>query len=110
MTGPNPPANCRKLGNGFAYPKGTPYPVPAQMQIVSPQGCVSLPLKKATDLTPGLYFLFYGPAHSAALGSDRYKQALKQSEEDSRYMLGDYADTECPGAPFFAVGSDNACN
>ena len=110
ITGPHPPVNCRILGNGFAYPEAWPFP-PVQ-QIVSPQGCFSAPRDKAMDLPAGNYFLFYGPGSSQAMreGGGRYKAAQAKAHADPRYQIGYYANAKCPGAPFFAVGADNACN
>lgn len=105
--------NCINTGNGFAYPKGYPYPVPTAMQIVNGQGCVNLPRNKTTDLSMGLYFLFYGPNQSAVLkeGGGRWKAAMAKVKADPvHYAVGNYSDMRCPDAPFFAVGNDNACN
>jgi len=118
QTGPNPPANCRNLGNGFAYPAN--YPYPPTVPIVSNQGCVLLPRNKATDLPQGLYALVYTPngSYAAKKGDGRYEAAEKRAKSDPRWAVGYYANSKndpplwgvCPDAPFFEVGGDDACN
>ena len=49
--------NCRITGDGFAYPKGFPYPVSADEQI--PNGSCFEDNSGRYDLRRGWYYLFY---------------------------------------------------
>lgn len=48
--------NCAPIGNGYAYPVGFPYPVPAGAQIPS-GNCVEV--NGQGDLRPGYYYFQY---------------------------------------------------
>jgi hypothetical protein len=112
ITGPHPPSNCRNIGNGFAYPKDYPYPVPPTQAIVGLYNggdCAKLDRSK-DDPKSGWYFLFYGPNDSFVAKCKEYKTDAKLSAYNPAYQLGYYHDMSCPGAPCFSIGFDSACN
>jgi hypothetical protein len=112
ITGPNPPSNCRNIGNGFAYPKGYPYPVPPSEAIVGVYNggdCAKLTRSK-DDPQPDWYFLFYGPNASFVVKCRDYNADKKLSAYNPAYQVGHYQDMRCPGAPCFSIGYDSACN
>jgi hypothetical protein len=108
LTGPNPPSNCRVTGNGFAYPKDYPHPVPSDMYIPS-LDCV-----KSSDptlrLKLGWYFLYYTVNGGGVASCKEYKQYKELSKITPGMELGFYRNLACPGAPCFSVGVDTACN
>ena len=99
--------NCRITGDGFAYPKGFPYPVSADEQI--PGGACFEEESESYNLPRGWYFLFY----TATDGSIEKCSKLNEFKKLARVVPGDeipdYSDMRCPGAPCFSVGFDTAC-
>jgi hypothetical protein len=102
---------CRNIGNGFAYPRDIPYPVPSNepdydMLRESPYNQNNSPYK----LKRGWYFLFF----TTTGGSIEKCTDLRKAQELVRTVPGDeigyYRDSRCPGAPCFSVGFDTACN
>lgn len=107
--------NCKIVGNGFAYPKAWPYPVPPADLIAGTLNCT---LYK--DITPrptpaaGWYFLWYsstGPhlEGSPDLATCRADYTARSKSLTSGEYIGYYSDSACPGAPCFSVGTDTAC-
>jgi hypothetical protein len=100
--------NCRITGNGFAYPKDFPYPVPPDLVI--PGATLVEDNTRSYDLPKGWYFLFY----TATGGSVEKCSSLKRFRKLAREVPGDeiprYVNMRCPGAPCFSVGFDTACN
>lgn len=112
LTGPHPPSNCRILGNGFAYPRDYPYPVPSNDVIVGVAdggGCVKRTIA-ADDPKQGWYFLFYTHNSSTLVKCKDYKADSKLSAYNPSEQVGYYHNKSCPGAPCFSVGFDTACN
>jgi hypothetical protein len=109
FTGPNPPENCRNIGNGFAYPKGWPYPVPvgSDQQLPS-SACFEAPLDGNPDYY-GWYFFFY----TRTGGSVQECNELPKYRALTLTVPGDeipkYSNAQCPGAPCFSVGFSSAC-
>jgi hypothetical protein len=105
------PADCVNTGNGFAYPASWPYPVPAPLTLTRSQLCVKQPVT-ALNNRSGLFFLFYGPNGASgvkacsAYAADR---ALAD-KAGSKYLIGNYANMQCPGAPCFTIPVDSACD
>ena len=102
---------CRNIGNGFAFPRYMPYPVPINepdyvMLFESPYKENNSPYK----LKAGWYFLFF----TTTGGSIEKCSDLRKAQELVRTVPGDdigyYRDSTCPGAPCFSVGFDTACN
>jgi hypothetical protein len=102
---------CRNIGNGFAFPKYMPYPVPANepdaaMLPTGPYAENNSPYK----LKGGWYFLFF----TITGGSIEKCSDLPEARELVRTVPGDeigyYRNSRCPGAPCFSVGFDTACN
>jgi hypothetical protein len=112
FTGPHPPSNCRNIGNGFAYPKDYPYPVPPNDAIVGLyEGCDCMKRARTKDdPKTGWYFLFYGPNGSIAAKCKDYKADAKLSAYNPAYQVGYYENMRCPGAPCFSIGFDSACD
>jgi hypothetical protein len=102
---------CRNIGNGFAFPRYMPYPVPRSepdfvMLAESPYKASNSPYK----LKSGWYFLFF----TTTGGSIEKCSDLPKAQELVKTVPGDeigyYRDLACPGAPCFSVGFDTACN
>jgi hypothetical protein len=102
---------CRNIGNGFAFPRYMPYPVPISepdfvMLAESPYNEKNSPYK----LKPGWYFLLF----TITGGSIEKCSDLHKAQELVRTVPGDdigyYRNSMCPGAPCFSVGFDTACN
>ena len=102
---------CRNIGNGFAFPRNIPYPVPPNepdysMLDESPYNQKNSPYR----LKGGWYFLFF----TTTGGSVEKCSDLPKARELVRTVPGDeigyYRDLSCPGAPCFSVGFDTACN
>ena len=102
---------CRNIGNGFAFPRYMPYPVPISepdyvMLAESPYQDNNSPYK----LKRGWYFLFF----TSVGGSIEKCSGLREAQNLVRTVPGDeigyYRDLRCPGAPCFSVGFDTACN
>lgn len=108
LDGPNPPSNCRIIGNGFAYPKGYPYPVPSDMMIPSAD-CVESD-DPSLKLKAGWYFLYYTVSGGGVATCNEYKKYKEMAEITPGMELGHYYNMQCPGAPCFSVGFDTACN
>jgi hypothetical protein len=105
------PADCANIGNGFAYPANWPYPVPAALTLTPSQLCVKLP-DTALNNRSGLFFLFYGPNGASgvkACGEYAADRALAD-KAGSGYLIGNYANMQCPGAPCFTIPVDSACD
>lgn len=108
ITGPNPPSNCRITGNGFAYPKDYPFPVPSDMMIASAD-CVASD-DPALRLKAGWYFLYYTVNGGGVASCKEYKEYKELATITPGMELGCYRNKLCPGAPCFSVGFDTACN
>ena len=102
---------CRNIGNGYAFPRYMPYPVPRNepdylMLAEAPYNEKNSPYK----LKRGWYFLFF----STTGGSIEKCSDLSKARELVRTVPGDdigyYQNSRCPGAPCFSVGFDTACN
>jgi hypothetical protein len=102
---------CRNIGNGFAFPRYMPYPVPTSEPDYAMLGEAPYNEKKSPyKLNPGWYFLFF----TTTGGSIEKCSDLHKAKELVRTVPGDeigyYRDSSCPGAPCFSVGFDTACN
>lgn len=102
---------CRNIGNGFAFPRYMPYPVPPDepdysMLDESPYDQKNSPYK----LRAGWYFLFF----TTTGGSIEKCSDLSKARQLVRTVPGDeigyYRNLSCQGAPCFSVGFDTACN
>jgi hypothetical protein len=113
VTGPNPPANCRILGNGAAYPRD--YPADAYKTANGPlqiptSDCTAFPAKQPFGLRWGPYFLYYDATGGASVHpASQFKIYLAKRKKDPNARMG-LVHAGCPGAPFFDVGFDDACN
>ncbi|MBE3604119.1 hypothetical protein IMX07_10840 [bacterium] len=112
VDGPNPPSNCRIIGNGFAYPAHWGFPVPADRMMVS-YDCVKLPRAGANARRWGWYFLSGANSSDVELKmcvDGNYRKALKAARaKGSTAWIAHYSDWRCPGWPCFSVGVDTAC-
>lgn len=108
LTGPHPPANCRITGNGFAYPKNYPYPVPSDMYIPSVD-CIESD-DPSLRLRRGWYFLYYTVNGGGVAVCREYRKYRELAEMTPGMEVGNYSEMHCPGAPCFSVGMDTACN
>lgn len=101
--------NCRATGNGFAYPKDYPFPVPDNLTITG-EAPVQVLDDKEIAVPRGWYFLFY----TSISGSLEQCKDLGQFKSLARTVPGDeipfYKNKKCPKAPCFSVGFDTACN
>jgi len=100
--------NCRITGNGFAYPKDFPYPVPAN-EIIPSLGCFKSKTTR-TYVKPGWYFLFYTPAGGSLERCGEYRAFKLLAKTVPGDDIGFYKNRGCFGAPCFSVGFDTACN
>ena len=105
------PSNCAITGNGFAYPLHYPYPVPESMDLTADQSCVLMPLT-VDNTRNGNVFIFYGPNGTSGMRacSQWHDSKLLVDTPNSPYLMGNYVDMQCPGAPCFSIASDTACN
>jgi hypothetical protein len=114
--GPNgpPDTNCEITGNGFGYPEDWPYPATTTMPSSDCSYLIvggSLPTGAPANAT-GSYFLS-GSSNSQVVllpkgNGTNYSNAV--AAEATGGWVGYYHDMSCPGAPYFGVGVDNACN
>jgi hypothetical protein len=98
------PKDCRIIGNGFAYPKGTAFPVPLKEVIPSRDGCF---LSNQPGLPRGKYFFFY----TNTGGSVEECADFGYFNNLAKTIPGDKIATtrkNC-GGPCFTVGTDTAC-
>ncbi len=109
FTGPYPPENCENIGNGFAYPKGWPYPVPVGSDEQLPSSaCFEAPLHGNPGYY-GWYFFFYtrtGGSVQECTELSKYRRLATTVQGDE---IPEYSDAQCPGAPCFSVGFSTAC-
>ncbi len=97
------PKDCGIIGNGFAYPKDFPFPVPLDEEIPS-NGCF---WSNEPGLSRGKYFFFYtntGGSIERCANFNHFNNLAKEVQGD------EIATTRrnC-GGPCFTVGSDTAC-
>ncbi len=105
------PADCRVTGNGMAYTRGTPYP-PAH-QIPS-----SGPVKLPWGTIPrqyGWYRLYYSNDGTPTVFPKAQNAKYRALVLSGQGVFPRYLNVNCPGWPFFFVGSgvgqpDQVCN
>jgi hypothetical protein len=102
---------CRNIGNGFAFPRYMPYPVPRSepdydMIAESPYEENNSPYK----LKRGFYFLFFTTTGGSIEKCSDLPKALALVRTVPGDEIGYYRDSRCLGAPCFSVGFDTACN
>jgi hypothetical protein len=97
------PHDCRIIGNGFAYPKGFPFPVPAGEEIPS-NGCF---WSNEPPLRSGNYFFFYTNTTGSIEECSKFRKfnALAKDTPGDEIAV---TKRVC-GGPCFTVGTDTAC-
>lgn len=105
--------NCDNIGNGFMFPQGYPYPIwpNASADPMYPnfqRGCVQMD-KAVLDLPKGWYFFFWQNGVGSVHPKSTYPYYLNLSKTVPGNSVGYYSDMRCPGAPFFSIGMDTAC-
>ncbi len=71
--------NCRIIGNGYAYPQGFPYPVPADEQIPSGDCFES----NQPGLGQGNYYFFYSNIGGSVVGGARSNRKCNKSRRNT---------------------------